>query len=184
VQRSLVRPTHGLTWLVEEPKTDKSRRAVPSLHRTVDALKWHRTRQDAERMTSGGEYADHGFVFAMPSGEPLQGTVVYKYHWLPTLKRLGLPKIRLHDLRHSAATLCRLPAAGRRRLGGTSRACKYKTSTGARFNAVSYCPGPSSNGRTADFGSVNGGSNPPGPTRLAGWWSSLVAQFQPDSPMI
>ena len=56
-------------------------------------------------MTSGGEYADHGFVFAMPSGEPLQGTVVYKYDWLPTLKRLALPKIRLHDLRHSAATL-------------------------------------------------------------------------------
>jgi len=105
VQRSLVRPTHGLTWLVEEPKTDKSRRAVPSLHRTVDALKWHRTRQDAERMTSGGEYADHGFVFAMPSGEPLQGTVVYKYHWRPTLKRLGLSPVRLHDLRHSAATL-------------------------------------------------------------------------------
>jgi integrase len=105
VQRSLVRPTHGLTWLVEEPKTDKSRRAVPLLHRTVDALWWHRVRQAAERMTSGGEYIDHGFVFATPSGEPLQGTVVYKYHWLPTLKRLGLPKIRLHDLRHSAATL-------------------------------------------------------------------------------
>ncbi len=31
--------------------------------------------------------------------------MVYKYHWLPTPQRLGLPKIRLHDLRHSAATL-------------------------------------------------------------------------------
>jgi integrase len=90
---------------VEEPKTDKSRRAVPLLHRTVDALKWHQTRQDAERRTSGGEYTDYGFVFATSSEEPLQGTVVYKYHWLPTLKRLGLPKMRLHNLRHSAATL-------------------------------------------------------------------------------
>jgi integrase len=44
-------------------------------------------------------------VSTSPTGEPLQGTSVYKYHWLPTLKRLELPKVRLHDLRHSAATL-------------------------------------------------------------------------------
>jgi integrase len=44
-------------------------------------------------------------VLATPTGEPLQGTVVYKYHWRPTLKRLGLPRVRLHDCRHSAATL-------------------------------------------------------------------------------
>jgi integrase len=35
----------------------------------------------------------------------LQGTAVYKYHWQRTLKRLGLPLVRLHDLRHSTATL-------------------------------------------------------------------------------
>ena len=44
-------------------------------------------------------------MFASQTGEPLQGTVVYKYHWRPMLKRLGLPPVRLHDLRHSAATL-------------------------------------------------------------------------------
>ena len=44
-------------------------------------------------------------MLATPTGEPLQGTVVYKYHWRPTLKRLGLPRVRLHDCRHSAATL-------------------------------------------------------------------------------
>jgi integrase len=105
IQRSLVRPTHGLHWLLEEPKTEKSRRAVPLLTRTVDALRWHRTRQDAEKITAGSAYTDRGFVFATPTGEPLQGTAVYKYVWRPTLKRLGLPKVRLHDLRHSAATL-------------------------------------------------------------------------------
>ena len=56
-------------------------------------------------MIAGSRYAVHDFVFAMPTGEPLQGTVVYKYHWQPTLKRLGLPPVRLHDCRHSAATL-------------------------------------------------------------------------------
>jgi integrase len=105
VQRSLVRPTHGATWLLEEPKTEKSRRAVPLLAQTVQALTWHRTRQEAEKIAGGSNYSPDGFVFATPTGGPLQGTVVYKYHWQPTLKRLGLPTIRLHDLRHSAATL-------------------------------------------------------------------------------
>src|SRR5688572_13728866 len=36
--------------------------------------------------------------------------------------------------------------------------------------------GPSSNGRTADFGSVNGGSNPPGPIGLTKFCSSLLLQ--------
>ena len=31
--------------------------------------------------------------------------MVYKYDWLPTLKRLALSKIRIHDLRHGVATL-------------------------------------------------------------------------------
>lgn len=105
VQRSLVRPTHGTNWVLEKPKTEKGRRAVPLLARTVDALRWHRTRQDAEKITAGSTYTDHGFVFADERGEPLQGTVVFKYDWLPTLKRLTLPKVRIHDLRHSVATL-------------------------------------------------------------------------------
>jgi hypothetical protein len=30
---------------------------VPALIRTVDALKWHRTRQDAEKITAGSASA-------------------------------------------------------------------------------------------------------------------------------
>jgi hypothetical protein len=35
-----------------------------------------------------------------------------------------------------------------------------------KFGFWQVLTGPSSNGRTADFGSVNGGSNPPGPIAL------------------
>lgn len=56
-------------------------------------------------MIAGDSYAAHDFVFADPTGQPLQGTVIYKYHWRPMLKRLGLPPVRLHDCRHSAATI-------------------------------------------------------------------------------
>ncbi len=34
----------------------------------------------------------------MGTGEPLQGTMVYKYHWRPTLKRLGLPLKLVQEL--------------------------------------------------------------------------------------
>jgi integrase len=109
VVRALVRPTHGTDWVLETPKTGRTRE-VRLLNGTVTALKRHRDRQAVERVIAGESYAAHelapaGFVFATPTGEPLQGTVVYKYHWRPTLTRLGLPPVRLHDCRHSAATL-------------------------------------------------------------------------------
>jgi integrase len=71
---------------------------------TIQALQRHRDKQQVDRLVDGERYL-YDFVFARPSGEPLQGTGVFKYHWRPTLKRLGLPPIRLHDLRHSAATM-------------------------------------------------------------------------------
>jgi integrase len=35
----------------------------------------------------------------------LRGDGLYKYFWLPTLRRLGLPHVRLYEARHSAATM-------------------------------------------------------------------------------
>ena len=86
------------------PKTGRTRE-VRLLTGTVAALKAHRDRQAVERLVADDAYAPHGFVFADERGEPLQGTVVYKYHWQLMLKRLGLPPVRLHDCRHMAATI-------------------------------------------------------------------------------
>jgi integrase len=105
VRRALVRPEHGAAWVLEEPKTERSRRDVPLIPDTVTALLAHRDRQHVERLLAGAEYAPHGFVFASPTGEPLAATNVFKYRWRPMLTRLGLPPIRLHDTRHSAATM-------------------------------------------------------------------------------
>jgi integrase len=57
------------------------------------------------KITAGSAYTDPRLRAWGRAGEPLQGTVVFKYHWLPTLMRLKLPRVRIHDLRHSAATL-------------------------------------------------------------------------------
>ncbi|MBA3344993.1 MAG: tyrosine-type recombinase/integrase [Gemmatimonadales bacterium] len=95
----------GRTWRLEEPKTEKSRRAIPLLPATVVALRWHRTGQDAEKIAAGSAYSDYGFVFASPTGEPLREDVVYKSHFRPALRAAGVPAITLYALRHTAATL-------------------------------------------------------------------------------
>jgi integrase len=105
VLRKLRRPGCGRGWLVEECKTDKSRRVVPLIPAAVEALVRHRDRQAVERVIAGEGYAGHGFVFADTRGEPWRVDGVHKYHWLPMLRRLHLPAVRLYDARHSCATM-------------------------------------------------------------------------------
>ena len=50
------------------------------------------------------EYPSTGYVFTSPSGGPLRKTF-YARHFKPALERSGVPKVRFHDLRHSAATI-------------------------------------------------------------------------------
>ena len=104
VMRKLRRPKNGRAWVVEECKTDKSRRVVPLVSVGVEALIRHRDRQAVERLTAP-RYATHEFVFADAAGEPWRADGVHKYHWLPTLARLNLPRVRLYDARHSCATM-------------------------------------------------------------------------------
>jgi integrase len=105
VVRKLRRPNSGGAWLVEDVKTAKGRRRVALIPATVEALARHRDRQAVERVIAGEGYRDSGLVFADPHGGALRGDGLYKYFWLPTLRRLGLPQVRLYDARHSAATM-------------------------------------------------------------------------------
>lgn len=105
VRRTLRRPKNGGAWLLEDTKTDKSRRAVPLLAETVDALARQRDRQAVERLVAGERYAPDNFLFADAMGAPLRADGVHKYHWLPMLRRVGLPAVRLYDARHSCATM-------------------------------------------------------------------------------
>jgi integrase len=48
---------------------------------------------------------DEGLVMTTTIGTPLVASNVHYKQFLPLLERAGLPRIRLHDLRHTAATL-------------------------------------------------------------------------------
>jgi integrase len=61
-------------------------------------------RQQLERDELGADYADQRLVFAREDGAPIRPETVSKR--FPVLcKAAGVPRIRVHDLRHTAATL-------------------------------------------------------------------------------
>ena len=92
-------------WRLGSPKTAQSRRRVDLAPMAVEALRAHRTRQLEERLLVGPDWHDHDFVFPRGDGEPLRGMQVTHRDFQPLLERAGLPCIRFHDLRHTAATL-------------------------------------------------------------------------------
>jgi integrase len=91
------------------PKSDAGERTVALDADTVaDMTRW-RQEQDKERKTAGDAWAGSGFEFTDEQGNSLHPAAVTGMFQLIAYLA-GLPPIRLHDLRHGAATL--LLAAG------------------------------------------------------------------------
>ena len=86
-----------------QPKTAKGRRGVALDPTTVSALQAHRARQNEERLHAGELWTDEGLVFAREDGSAIHPQRFTS--WFEQIARnAGLPRIRLHDLRHSYAT--------------------------------------------------------------------------------
>ena len=86
-----------------EPKSEASRRSVVLFDETVDALRAHRSRQLQERLLVGTMWQDGDLVFPNEFGG-FQSPQRLRDRLKAILDRAGLPRIRFHDLRHSAAT--------------------------------------------------------------------------------
>lgn len=102
INRSLSVVDNVLSW--DAPKTARSRRTVSLDPETVAALQAHRKRQLEERMRAGDAWVDDDLVFCTELGgeqHPDRFTRAFQ----AAAKRAGVPPIRLHDLRHTWATL-------------------------------------------------------------------------------
>lgn len=92
-------------YVFTPPKTARSRRKIALTARAIEALRSHQRRQLAQREEVGRAWHDEGLVFTNAIGHPLRGNHILERDFLPILTRANLPRIRLHDLRHTAATL-------------------------------------------------------------------------------
>jgi integrase len=103
VRRALQRQRgNGLVFV--EPKTGRSRRTVHLAAGTLDVLSEHRQRQREARLLNGPAWQEGNLVFCTVIGRPLEGGQV-SWRFRKALGVAGLPRIRLHDLRHTAATI-------------------------------------------------------------------------------
>ncbi|MDA8311076.1 MAG: tyrosine-type recombinase/integrase [Actinomycetota bacterium] len=88
-------------------KSLDSRRSLPLDDLVVARLRTHKARQAAQKLAAGEAYDDRGYLFADELGVPCHPQTLYR-RFLATVERVGaeleLPRIRLHDTRHSAAT--------------------------------------------------------------------------------
>jgi len=102
VRQSLVLVAYEPTF--SEPKTNRSRRSVALDRRTVTVLRSWRKQQLEERMLLGEAYEESGLVFTREDGH-----FVHPDRFSQLFDKLaassGLPRIRLHDLRHTHASL-------------------------------------------------------------------------------
>lgn len=87
-----------------KPKTNASGRKVPLDPDLVTVLRTHRKRQLEDRLAAGTGWTDTGYVFTNEVGEPLHPDHISN-RFEALVRDAKLPAIRLHDCRHTAASL-------------------------------------------------------------------------------
>jgi integrase len=85
---------------LKEPKTAAGHRRIPLSPSTVAALNVRRKAALVE-----GTYAADRTVFCNQVGGLMLHANLYHRHFVPLVVKAAVPKIRFHDIRHSAATL-------------------------------------------------------------------------------
>lgn len=85
-------------------KSKAGKRTIGLPAQLVVLLQEHRTQQDAEQVAARQLWQGEGWVFASPTGGALNPNTDY-HEWKALLEEAGLREDRLHDARHTAATV-------------------------------------------------------------------------------
>jgi integrase len=102
IRQSLVDTSGGPKF--EAPKTKRSRRIIDLDATTVAALRDQRKHQIEDRLRAGSAWTDSGLVFTAPTGSFVDPDT-FSAAFEQAVRRAAVPRIRLHDLRHTHATL-------------------------------------------------------------------------------
>ena len=91
-------------FIVQEPKTASGRRTIALSPASCLVLREHREKQEADATLLGRQLAEDDLVFSHPDGSPRDpSTLTLAFRRLT--RRVGLDGVRLHDLRHTMASL-------------------------------------------------------------------------------
>lgn len=101
------RVSFGSTTSEGAPKSKRSTRTLPIPEDLAKQLKAARARQAKERLALGEAWTDSGYVVIDPAGEPLSPGALSS-RWVHAVARAKVSTIRLHDARHTCATLMHL----------------------------------------------------------------------------
>jgi len=105
------------------PKTPRSRRTIPIPPDILELLREHYAWQ-RKHAADTPEWQEHGLVFASEVGTPLEPRNINRLHDV-MLERAGLPRVTIHDLRHTASYILEkngAPESARMALFGHSTA--------------------------------------------------------------
>jgi integrase len=87
-----------------EPKTQKGNRLIPLPTFALQALLRHQALQEKQKLVAGTRWVDWDLVFPTSIGTPMHRRNLLRTYY-SILRISDLPRIRFHDLRHSAAAI-------------------------------------------------------------------------------
>lgn len=103
IRRTAYRLDNG-QWRFEKPKTLRSSRDIPLPINLALLLRQLREQKEANAKWCGRDFSEDDFVFARPDGSLPDPRYLSKM-FRQIVEKASLKRIRLHDLRHTYATL-------------------------------------------------------------------------------
>ena len=100
---------HNLSWVGNEyvlgpPKSESGERDIIVPSAVIAALKAHKSRQNEDRLKMHNAYVNRDLVICRINGDFVSETYLRKT-FIRLTEQAGLPRIRVHDLRHTHASL-------------------------------------------------------------------------------
>jgi integrase len=86
------------------PKTRAGLRTIPLGSETLRLLQEHRKQQEVQKVLAGDRWREHGLIFPSKVGTPYSASSLLN-DYKEVLEAAGLPQVRFHALRHTAASI-------------------------------------------------------------------------------
>ena len=103
IERQLLKPDgNGVRF--SAPKTRYGKRSIALGKKTVEILRKHYEQQQADQRKAGEAWKEYGLIFTTQNGTPINARNLLR-DYKKLLHSAGLPPIRFHDLRHTAASI-------------------------------------------------------------------------------